>query len=485
MADQPSPLKLHKNQRIYANRSLNMSSIQLIGFDMDHTMIVYNNDEFEELAFNETLKKFLEAGYPQGLAELKFDSDFVIRGLMVDMERGNLLKVDAHKYVKVAFHGKRKLSKPERHAIYNSESFDPTKLLSLDTFFALSEVQLFMEIVEYKLRHPESIPKSFREIYDDLRLFIDESHRDGSIKTKVISDPGRYIKLDKHLLKTLIRYREAGKKLFLLTNSGWAYTNAILTFALQTAWGLDKPWTDYFDYKIVGARKPGFFTQDLPFYEVMTDSGLLKTFDGKLSSDKVYFGGNCRVFQNLTGVRGDKILYLGDHIFGDIIRSKEYFNWRTLFVLGELDKELAVIDDSKAIDATIDARIAMKEKTDESTQRTKSKLTSLKALVKDPAINKSKKASLDQDIASLEQELAALLQQRRDNKLGLKQAVDQREANFHPIWGSLLKVGIENSRLAKQMEEYSCLYTSKVSNLRFYSPFKLYLARRQLFPHDS
>ena len=76
-----------------------------------HTLAIYNSIKFEELAFEQTLKKFIEAGYPAELKKLKFDHDFVIRGLMVDCERGNILKVDGHKYVKVAYHGHKKLEK--------------------------------------------------------------------------------------------------------------------------------------------------------------------------------------------------------------------------------------------------------------------------------------------------------------------------------------------------------------------------------------
>ena len=82
--------KLAAQNKIYTNRSLNMESIKSIGFDMDHTLAVYNREKFESLAFRATVKKFIEAGYPKELSKLKFDPNFVIRGLLVDRERGNL-----------------------------------------------------------------------------------------------------------------------------------------------------------------------------------------------------------------------------------------------------------------------------------------------------------------------------------------------------------------------------------------------------------
>jgi 5'-nucleotidase len=99
--------KLKKYQKIHVNRSLNMASIHSVGFDMDHTLVLYNRENFESLAFHETVKKFIANGYPEELGKLRFDPNFVIRGLLVDRQRGNLLKVDAHKYVKIGFHGHR------------------------------------------------------------------------------------------------------------------------------------------------------------------------------------------------------------------------------------------------------------------------------------------------------------------------------------------------------------------------------------------
>ena len=59
--------KLKMWQKIFCNRSLNMSSIKAIGFDMDHTLAPYHRETFEALAFKETLNKFIEAGYPEEL----------------------------------------------------------------------------------------------------------------------------------------------------------------------------------------------------------------------------------------------------------------------------------------------------------------------------------------------------------------------------------------------------------------------------------
>ncbi len=478
--------KLDKNQRIFVNRSLNMASIKAIGFDMDHTLAPYDRVAFETLAFRETLKKFIAAGYPEELSRVKFDPNFVIRGLLVDRERGNLLKVDAHKYVKIAFHGRQRLEKEERHRFYNAESFKAQNFLSIDTFFALSEVQLFAEIVDYMRVNPGKIQKSYKEVYDDLRRFIDLSHADGSIKNVVVKDPEKYIHKDKHRTQTLVRLIDAGKKLFLLTNSQWDYTQTVMSYLYDNAHEDFSSWRDYFEWVIVGSGKPTFFTGNAPFYEVMPESGLLKMHSGPLQAGLVYHGGNARLFQNLTSIKGDEILYAGDHIYGDIIRSKELFNWRTLLVVEEMEQELPKLEGLQPELQSIQERLSDRETLDEETQVIRSRLASDQRQIKIALKKGDKKKS--EALAKKEEEYLQKLQEMDDQLVALdreiKDRLSKREEAIHPVWGDLMRVGFEKSRFAKQVEEYACIYTAKVSNLRFYSPFKRFTSPHDLMPHD-
>jgi hypothetical protein len=54
----------------------------------------------------------------------------------------------------------------------------------------------------------------------------------------------------------------------------------------------------------------------------------------------IYQGGGAAKFAKDLGVEGDDILYIGDHIYGDILRLKKDCNWRTALVVEELDSEL-------------------------------------------------------------------------------------------------------------------------------------------------
>jgi len=52
--------------------------------------------------------------------------------------------------------------------------------------------------------------------------------------------------------------------------------------------------------------------------------------------------GSCDVFSALIGAKGRDVLYCGDHIYGDILKSKKIRGWRTFLVVPEMTHELYV-----------------------------------------------------------------------------------------------------------------------------------------------
>ena len=105
---------------------------------------------------------------------------------------------------------------------------------------------------------------------------------------------------------------------------------------------------------IVDAKKPLFFEEGSMLREVDEKTGSLKlgAFTGSLQKEKVYSGGLllcccCVVvaavvvlsreyfctgssdgFCKYAGIHGKQILYVGDHIFGDVIKAKKEQAWR-------------------------------------------------------------------------------------------------------------------------------------------------------------
>lgn len=63
---------------------------------------------------------------------------------------------------------------------------------------------------------------------------------------------------------------------------------------------------------------------------------------------KHLIAGSSDIVCDLLGVKGKDILYVGDHIFGDILKSKKRQGWKTFLVVPELTKELQVWEEKKS-----------------------------------------------------------------------------------------------------------------------------------------
>ncbi|RYH29486.1 hypothetical protein EON65_08320 [archaeon] len=58
---------------------------------------------------------------------------------------------------------------------------------------------------------------------------------------------------------------------------------------------------------------------------------------------KIYQGGHYRDLHRMLSVPwGERILYVGDHMYADVLSSKRMLRWRTCLIIPELDHELLV-----------------------------------------------------------------------------------------------------------------------------------------------
>src|SRR5690242_20132268 len=73
----PRSLDIQRARRIYVNRNLKLEEIDLIGFDMDYTLALYNQRNLENLSIRCTLEKMIkQRGYPEEVLALDFDPAF-------------------------------------------------------------------------------------------------------------------------------------------------------------------------------------------------------------------------------------------------------------------------------------------------------------------------------------------------------------------------------------------------------------------------
>ncbi len=464
--------------RVFVNRNLRLPSLGAIGFDLDYTLAHYAPIPVEKLAFEVTKKKLVELkGYSAEILDYEYDPRFVTRGLVIDKKRGNIIKMNYHSYVARAYHGRRVLHSDERKKQYRHRPIHLSNAMyaSVDTLFHLPEVYLYLLLVEMEEKRPRKERRRYTDLYADVRECIDEGHRDGTIKRVIEADPGEYVRQDPKLHATLEEFRRSGKKIFLLTNSEYYYTNVLLTHLLKPN---GRPsWQEYFDLIIVDAGKPGFFlNRGRPAPPRLDLPGV---------ATPAYSGGDSDFLEDRLGFHSDRILYFGDHTYGDILRSKKSVGWRTAMVIEELDREL---DAQAQIRPTLEklAQLsAMRQRLEADRNALEREQRKLRLIVENLGDSdaqivgkvRQKLARVDTDLARLDEELNAAVRDSRE----LRKEADHA---FNSNWGSIFREGNETSRFGHQVEDFACLYTSRVSNFLNYPSSQYFQAPVRLMPHE-
>ncbi|MBI4871337.1 MAG: HAD-IG family 5'-nucleotidase [Candidatus Riflebacteria bacterium] len=470
--------KIEPSQRIYANRNLRLDEIAAIGFDMDYTLAVYLKREIEELAFELSLEVMVrDWGYPADIRQVRYDPNGVIRGLVVDRKLGNLLKMDLFHTVTHALHGTHPLGPEERRGLYAHRKIrlGHDRYFSIDTLFGLPEGALFQQLVDFADRHPQVLPPDYGPLYDALRKAMDRVHRDDSLKSRILQDPERYIYRDPRLPATLEKLVTGGKKLFVATNSEWRYTDAVMSFLLDGQLEYLPHWTDYFHTIVVESSKPRFFLEEIPLERVEEAASR-----GPLAAGKVYRRGSVQPLEALLGAASDRVLFVGDHIYGDILRSKKACGWRTVMIVEEMERELKSDKVSRHMLEDIERLQRKLEHLDFRRNVLQMKIASMEQAAAKGGAGPDLSDAIPHEraeLSELEETIDALQTDRADMEAVL-------ERRYNPTWGPLFRAGGEISRFGHQVQSYACLYTGRVSNFLAYPFNKLFRSPRDLMPHD-
>ena len=477
---------------MFCNRNLRMTGVAWVGFDMDYTLAIYDQPEMDRLSIEATQKKLVLRGYPEFVATVPVSIDFPVRGLLIDKRFGHVLKMDRYKVASKGYHGTRLLERDELRELYQSKKLRPAtpRYHWIDTLYALSEVALYTALVDAFEQRGMAI--DYGRLFSDIRESIDEAHRDGTILDAVLGNLPRFIRKDPDLAPTLHKLRSAGKRLFLLTNSRWPYTDKMMQHLLGGAMAEYPSWRNFFDIVVCAATKPAFFTERRPLLERVDGSAAggtspreggdtVKPATFPLERGHIYEGGNLHDLERALAVNGDEVLYVGDHIYGDILRSKKDSAWRTAMIIQELETEVAAYEDCKE-------DIARTVELEDQRDRLEDELRFYQARFKELS-NKKHNGNGSGVAAEAEktrvkralERVRGLLRQVDAEQTTLEKQTDFR---FHPYWGSLLKEGNEQSSFGAQVEEYACLYTSRVSNFLLYSPQQHFRSPRDVMAHE-
>jgi HAD superfamily 5'-nucleotidase-like hydrolase len=470
-------------RQVFVNRNLRMDRIEAVGFDMDYTLAIYQLRELEELAFGMTAARLVaQRGYPAALGAVRYDPTFVIRGLVVDKQQGNLFKMDRHNHVGRGYHGRQPIPDEALRRLYREEKIhlSSPRFAWIDTLFALPEACLFAEAIELLERGGATV--DYVKLYDDIREAIDTVHRDGSLKAVVLADLGRYLVKDPELGGALHRLRSGGKKLFLLTNSMSDYTEAVMRHVLDGLLPEYPSWRNYFDAVITAAQKPGFFSERRPLL-LLGPEGQPAGEATSLERGRTYAGGDLGRLEELLGVGGERVLYVGDHIYGDILRSRKSSLWRTCLVVEELERELLWLTSHREALAELDRLEWLRVRLEDAIASHRTALNQAERRLDKEGGNGDRPA-LEAERRTRKSELEALRRALRAAQERLDLVAHDLEAGVNGFWGLTFKEGNENSRFGEQVEDYACLYTSRVSNLAFYSPMERYRSPRATMPHE-
>ncbi|MCA9566080.1 MAG: HAD-IG family 5'-nucleotidase, partial [Myxococcales bacterium] len=232
---------------IFCNRTLNMRSIKAIGYDMDYTLVHYKVATWEERAYSYLRENLEENGWP--VADLAFQPRFIMRGLVIDLELGNIVKANRFGYIKHAYHGTRLMSFEDQRKAYARTLVDlsDSRWVFLNTFFSLSEACMYAQLVDLLDDGKLEAGIAYRDLHEVVRIGLDSAHAEGRLKAEIIADPGKFVELDEETPQTLLDQKDSGKRLLLITNSEWHYTQAMMEYCFDRFLPDGMGWRDLFE----------------------------------------------------------------------------------------------------------------------------------------------------------------------------------------------------------------------------------------------
>lgn len=461
---------------IFANNQLNMSDINVYGFDYDYTLAAYTENKVEQFIHKQALMNLVKDKlYPTDLLKIQYDENFVIRGLHYDIENQLLMKLDSYSVINQpglypCYRGRKPIGYKEISQTYHSRNIPVWKLeasqgvnaqFSANTFhprasrfyhvadrFSVAEMTLIADVNEYfathRMRHDSKL------VFEDIQEAISKVHISGSLYNEITNNIDDY--LVRGSLKSLLEhFKKHKKQLFILTNSPFKFVDAGMKCLLD-----EKNWVDYFDLVICQSKKPGFFTKrDAKF----RTSGKKWALGGeprpefqdvrKLQKGYIYHGGCLRELQRLTGWQPHETLFFGDHLYADLADAILNVGWRTGCIVPELEREINVIN------------------SDEFKQNVTKLITLEKYLEFEQKINKNTNGPL----------IDRYKQERREIKEELRDM-------FNPYFGSIFRCNFQTSYFHRRLSRFAEIYTSKIENLAEIPIDTTLYPRRSSLPHE-
>lgn len=282
---------------------------------------------------------------------------FVAKGLVFDAQTGDLLKLGPEGAVLHAWHGLRELTCEELVVKYSGVWWGFTHLQqrqrheNFSTFLTYFDAPAALTLAQWVTHVDMSVPgkagpagagstasvpasyahllkshgPAFNHIFDNTSAFPTGR---GGFFSALRRSPSRYLVGRQGAVEALQKLRGSGTKVVLVTNS----TPIFARFLLETVLG--KEWRACFDASVYSSNKPEWFLSSspaplflAPFEREGDGVGAFCDSPTHLvlhpESLREYVGGSAsHLFDSLALSPGQRCLYVGDHLHGDVVASK-------------------------------------------------------------------------------------------------------------------------------------------------------------------
>jgi Mg2+ and Co2+ transporter CorA len=168
-----------------------------------------------------------------------------------------------------------------------------------------------------------------------------------------------------------------------------------------------------------------------------------------------------------------------------MLRAKKSSVWRTAMILQELEDELKQIEIHKSDLGRLDHLERQCARLDSEITFQQLMLKSLQRLGETTdELHNGSSATVTQAKEEAKRRLDELRGEMKSHSEELEALEERLDSVFNPYWGAIFREGTENSRFGEQVEDYACLYTSRVSNFLAYSPLRYFRSPRDHMPHE-
>lgn len=321
------------NPTLTANRVVDLRKVDAVGFDLDHTLALYDDAAVNALAMAEAQELLVaNRGYLRDHVSAAPDihDAGAARALAIDLVNAHIVKLDLERRVRLARHAGVWLPTGEIERAHPQPIPDRRDIAHpLSSPFDVPTLWLFEAVASAHSRDSAT-----RSTFDparaclDVRQMLDWSHTRGELKRHLVGDLARFVSPVAEATQRLSEWRRAGKKLFVVTNSDASFATAVLDRVIGPEW------RTLFVAVSTSSGKPAFFDR--------TGTSTVRSAGPTSAREEAVLleGAHADRMEELVGASGARVLYAGDNARADVQAARAY-GWKTVHVVAELSEAVA------------------------------------------------------------------------------------------------------------------------------------------------